>query len=170
MKQSIKILMVAGLTMFFAWTASAQKGNPDKLRSEKIAFISTELNLTPEEAEKFWPVYNVVDAEKKEAIDAVKEARKALRKAIKDNAEDAEISKLLKEFISLEAKSREISAKSLDKVQKVLPAAKVAKLYLAEEKFRRQQINRLGEGRPEGHNHGGGHGHNDRGNNERGLK
>ena len=36
----------------------------DKMMSEKIAFITTELELTPEEAQVFWPVYNQIAKEK----------------------------------------------------------------------------------------------------------
>ena len=30
----------------------------EKMRSEKIAFLTNEISLTPEEAQLFWPVYN----------------------------------------------------------------------------------------------------------------
>jgi len=30
----------------------------ERLKSMKVAYITQELNLTPAEAEKFWPVYN----------------------------------------------------------------------------------------------------------------
>ena len=39
----------------------AQGGN--KLESYKIAFITRKLNFTPDEAQKFWPVYNKYVAE-----------------------------------------------------------------------------------------------------------
>lgn len=34
----------------------------------KTTFITTRLQLTPEEAEKFWPIYNLYDAEVKREI------------------------------------------------------------------------------------------------------
>lgn len=55
------------LILFFlmgmaAW-AIAQDDQPDEKRQQdiealKVAFISKELELTPAEAQKFWPVYN----------------------------------------------------------------------------------------------------------------
>ena len=33
-------------------------GNGDRIEALRIAYISEQLNLTPEEAQKFWPVYN----------------------------------------------------------------------------------------------------------------
>ena len=35
----------------------------EKIHAQKIAFISTEVDLTPAEAQKFWPVYNQYEAE-----------------------------------------------------------------------------------------------------------
>ena len=39
-----------------------------KMMSEKIAFLTMELNLTPEEAQVFWPVYNLENKEADKAI------------------------------------------------------------------------------------------------------
>ena len=36
--------------------------NKEKLKAHKIAFITDRLQLTPAEAEKFWPVYNEHEA------------------------------------------------------------------------------------------------------------
>src|SRR4030043_2082544 len=36
----------------------AQNPNQERLNAYKIAFFTKRLNLTPGEAEKFWPVYN----------------------------------------------------------------------------------------------------------------
>ncbi len=35
----------------------------EKIQSLKIAFITQKLQLTPDEAQKFWPVYNQYDKE-----------------------------------------------------------------------------------------------------------
>src|SRR5574344_1415527 len=47
-----------------------QQGNDDKkprrwneIMSQKVAFVTQKLQLTPEEAEKFWPVYNAASEE-----------------------------------------------------------------------------------------------------------
>ena len=41
--------------------AQPPQGKRDKVKSLKIAFISDELALTPQEAEKFWPIYNTFE-------------------------------------------------------------------------------------------------------------
>jgi hypothetical protein len=36
----------------------------EQFKSQKIAFITEKLNLTPKEAQAFWPVYNQYEIEK----------------------------------------------------------------------------------------------------------
>ncbi len=56
------IMLATGLQL------SAQINQPnqsprEKIEALRIAFISQQLNLTPDEAQKFWPVYNAYRAE-----------------------------------------------------------------------------------------------------------
>ena len=113
----------------------------EKVMSEKIAFITTELELTPEEAQVFWPVYNQIAKEKFEKQKQVKTAYASLKKALAEGtASDKEISKLLDEYIAAKQACNQNGKADADKFRKVLPAKKVAKLYVAEENFRRQHI------------------------------
>ncbi len=58
----ISLIVVCGLS-------KAQQGQPpanapgEKIEALKVAFISKDLNLTPQEAERFWPIYNQYSAE-----------------------------------------------------------------------------------------------------------
>ena len=121
--------------------------------SEKIAFITSELDLTPEEAQVFWPVYNQIAKEQAAKQKAVKEAHDALKLATAEGKEAKEIDKLLDEYLSAKQANNQDSQKHAEKYRKVLSSEKVAKLYLAEEKFRRTHIRNLGT--PKGN---GGHG------------
>ena len=52
-------VMITGVNVY----AQPPQGPPDgdkgeRIEALRIAFISRELNLSPQEAEKFWPVYN----------------------------------------------------------------------------------------------------------------
>ena len=51
-------------------------------------------------------------------------------------------------YLAAEQQQRDIDAQVAERVGKVLPVEKTARLFIAEEKFRRQQINRL-HGKPE---------------------
>ena len=118
--------------------ASKNEGR-EKMRAEQVAFITSELNLTEAEAQAFWPVYNDVQAQKHEAFAKTFEAMKALRQAVK-NGEDTQ--KPLEEYLK--------AKKDADAIGYDAPA-RYAKLVLSEERFRHQQIGKLGGGnRPGG--------------------
>ena len=113
----------------------------DRMMSEKIAFLTTELDITPEEAQVFWPVYNQLSQSRKESQKATMAAYKALTTALADStATDQQIDKLLDEYLSAKQAQKEADKDDVKKFRKVLPSKKVAKLFVAEEKFRRQHI------------------------------
>ena len=133
----------------FSMTAMAQpKGNwQDRIKSEKIAFITTELDLTPEEAQVFWPVYNQIEKKKQESQVAVKTSYRALLEALKsDTATDKEIDRLLDDYLAAKLAQKNLGKDDAAKYRKVLPSKKVAKLYVAEEKFRRHHISNFSNG------------------------
>ena len=155
MKKIISTLAIALVcsAAVFAQNKEAKKAAKndfrEKMRSEQVAFITSELNLTEAEAQAFWPVYNDIQAQKREAFGKSFEAMKALKEAV-DNGSDTK--KLLDEYLKAKKAVDEIEYDAPAKYSKVLPAEKVAKLVLSEERFRHKQIGRLGGGnRPGGH-------------------
>jgi hypothetical protein len=50
-----RFLLISSLVFIF-FTGIAQNGN--RLEALKIAYITKRLDLSPEEAQKFWPIYN----------------------------------------------------------------------------------------------------------------
>ena len=116
----------------------------DKMMSEKIGYLTAKLELTPEEAQAFWPVYNKIAEKNKEQNKAVAEAYKALTQALKEGtASDKEIDKLLDNYLAAKENQKENGKNEAAEYRKVLPSKKVAKLYVAEESYRRHQINRM---------------------------
>ena len=135
-------------------TASAHKNcNQDwkqKMMSEKIAFLTAEMDLTPEEAQAFWPVYNEVNKRSDEAMHKVFGTFKALEQALNEGKSEKEVQKLLDEYLQALDMQKEANKEAADKYKKVLPAEKVARLYVGEERFRRQHIRRLHSKQGEG--------------------
>ena len=110
--------------------------------SEKIAFLTTAIGLTPGEAQAFWPVYNQMLEERGKAQFNVMKAYKALEAAV-DGNKTKEIPRLLDSYLDALSEKDRIEDSCDERYRKVLPTEKVAKLYVAEEKFRRQQIHKL---------------------------
>ena len=67
----MKRLLLYGLTLLLVLQVSAQDGS--RLQALKIAYLTKKLDLSPEEAQRFWPIYNKYDEEIHQVrIDAVK--------------------------------------------------------------------------------------------------
>lgn len=153
MKKIIYIVTASVLILTSAISAFAeerfQNNWKEKIMSEKIAFLTMEMGITPDEAQIFWPVYNQVDKERDEAIRNVFRSYKAVEDAVAAGKGEKELNKLLDEYLAALKAQGEVEQKAYKEYAKVLPAEKLAKLYVAEEKFRRQHIRKLhGGNRP----------------------
>lgn len=115
----------------------------DKWKAEKVAYLTDAIELTSSEAEKFWPVYNKCENEKNLCFRKSMEACKALEKAISSGKGDSELKELLDKYIEAQDSGKGIERKYVAEYRKILSDKKIAKLYIAEESFRRQQIHRL---------------------------
>ena len=60
MKTKFMLPIVLVLLSFTAFSQGF-KGKKDKVKALKVAYITEELNLTTEEAQRFWPIYNAFD-------------------------------------------------------------------------------------------------------------
>lgn len=145
-----RIFIITVLAICLGMTADAHKRCDndwkEKIMSEKIAFLTMEMNITPEEAQAFWPVYNQVEQEKDAALEQVIKSYKALSTAVEQNAKTE---KLLEAYLEAQKNLRKVDNEAPEKYKAVLSAEKVAKLYVAEEKFRRQHIRKLHGGHKE---------------------
>ena len=147
-----KIISIVGALVLISAVAFAQpqhnkKGNHkggeewrEKVRAEQVSFITSELDLTEAEAQTFWPVYNDVQKQRREAFKACADANKALQEGV----DGPDAAKLLDQYVACKQAADKVDADALPRYKKVLPIEKVAKLVLAEEKFRHQQIGKLG--------------------------
>ena len=153
MKQITTILVALAAMACLSFTSHASWGDDwkEKVMAEKIAFLTLEVGLTPEEAQVFWPVYNQVEKEKDEAMFNVIRTYKEMSKALEEKKNEKEVSALLDKYLEAQKKLNEIENGVAENYKAVLPVDKVVKLYVAEEKFRRQQIRKLhnGEGGPQ---------------------
>ncbi len=151
MKRFSKYFIVAVLALFsLARTAvfAHQEGDwREKMRAERVAFLTTAMELTPAEAEKFWPVYNSMEAERRASFGKVMRAYKALSDGVAAGKTDEELEVLVNDYTTANKNSHSIEAKYTPQLIKILSVSKVAKLFVAEEEFRRQQIGRWSSSR-----------------------
>ena len=144
MKRTLLILSVLVFAVTGVMAQDKDKKDwHDRWKAEKIAYLTDAMDLTSAEAERFWPVYNRCEREKRNSFKVVIDAYKVLDEAIKAGKNDDEINSLLDKYIESQNCGKDIDSKYVVEYRKILPGKKVAKLFIAEESFRRQQIHRL---------------------------
>lgn len=117
-------------------------GNRTKTEAQRVAFITQELELTPDEAKVFWPVYNEYDAKRSELRKSFKNANDIHKPEI-DNLTEKEANQMLDNQLIEAQKMLDLRKEYHSKFKAILPAKKVLKLYDAEREFQKILIDRL---------------------------
>ena len=147
---TFKLIKSAGATvliLLFAGMAMAQPGQKkiekrEKAEAMKIGFITNRLNLTQDEAKKFWPVYK----EYKQKVHQLNQSQRPSKPI--EQMSDAEKTSFINTMLDNEIKAAEIKRDYYVSFQKILPVAKVAKLEMAERSFKKELIGKMaGENR-----------------------
>lgn len=148
MKRIFAIIFISLLLVTQGFSQEQKRdGNQDrweKYRSEKVAFLTNKLDLTPQEAEKFWPVYNAMEKERSEVQKSRRDLEKQVREATEQSS-DHEIIKLTREFASNLEKEGMLATEYNEKFLKILPPQKVLKMYKAEGEFRMYMFRKFRE-------------------------
>lgn len=137
MKNNIKRILVLGFILICSLQVSAQNSDDhrEKIKTLKTAHITEGLNLSPKDAEKFWPIYN--DFETK---------RRALYRKERADIEDLECiseekaSAMLSEYVDLEREDYLLKKKFFADLRNIFTAKQIIKLKKVEDEFNRQLI------------------------------
>jgi hypothetical protein len=120
----------------------------EKIKTMKIGFLTEKLNLSSEEAKTFWPVYNKYQDElevlRRNHRDNIQTAKKNF-----DEMSDKDIEKTVDGELAFRQNELDVMKKYNPEFKKILSMKKVAKLYRAEEDFKRKLIEQLQERRQE---------------------
>ena len=119
--------------------ADIQKG-AERIQTAKVAYFTQQLDLSVKEAQSFWPIYN-------EYSNGIEEARNVGRNAmmnmnIKSKSSD-ELKTAIKEYVASQKKEAQLTEDYVNKLSRVLPIEKVAKVLTAEDGFRMHLLNQF---------------------------
>ena len=135
--KKLLLVLLAFIFCLSAETTFAQNTKKEKIESLKIAFVTKKLDLSPEESQIFWPVYNQYQ---KEIGDLILQRRTAQ----KDSDTDA-----VDEDLDIEGKIVDVRKKYRKEFSRVLSPEKINQFYQAEREFREELIKQLKSRRPE---------------------
>jgi Spy/CpxP family protein refolding chaperone len=140
MKNQVKI---AVLVFAISFGTMAQKNNGtmnEKIEAARIGMITNRLNLTPEQATAFWPVYNEYEDKK---TDVKKGLRVHLSESRSLALTDDKIKVELNEMMALRQKEIDLDKEYMQKFLKVLQPRQVSELYKTEQQFKQMLLRRL---------------------------
>lgn len=126
--------------LFFFSFSQAQESRHEKIRALKTAFITDKLNLTSQEAQKFWPVYNEFEKQFYEIRSKRgKEVYMVLREQWDDLSDD-KANQLIDKHLSLEFQELRLLKERTEALRKVIPPKKIIRLNKAEEDFKQELL------------------------------
>ncbi len=138
--------ILAILTIFVTLNVAAQEGpfirkKKEQIKSLKVAFITNELDLTPEEATKFWPIYNANE-------DKQQEIKKQRFKGYLERTDESSFEKLSEKEATILLAQMESNEEELFQARKkfivnlkgAISPLKILKLKKAEENFNRKLL------------------------------
>ncbi|HKI88474.1 MAG TPA: hypothetical protein VKA38_05555 [Draconibacterium sp.] len=136
------IFLFSIILLFNCQVIKAQDDHKDrweKIRSEKVSFLTDKLDLTPTEAQKFWPVYNELENKRWEAQKSRRDLEAKVQGA-EESLSNKEVIQLTRDYAGNMQKEGALMVKYNEDFLKILPPQKVLILYKAENEFRMYMI------------------------------
>jgi len=143
-----KLALITFICFAFTVVAVAQpphersKQSREEIESMRIAFITKRLNLTPEDSQKFWPVYNQNEKELRELRMSHRKSVKKLRSEAEELS-DQELEKLVDGEVAFRQNELDVMKKYHQQYKEVISVRQMAALYKANQDFKRELLRKL---------------------------
>jgi len=138
-----KLFPILLLLISFSFYGQGEKMREKKeqIKALKVAFLTTELKLTSNEAEKFWPVYNTFDDKQFELRhQKMKSFRSKMNDETLDKMSEKEAIAFLNQMESTEEEIFVLRKNFIATLKGIIPATKIIKLRKSEENFNRKLL------------------------------
>jgi len=143
------ILSLFALLLTTSAINAQQQINRQKIKALKTSYITNALSLTPDEAEKFWPVYNMYS----DKIQTLKmSVEGGMQRKIQfaggiENITEENAQKLIDEVILLEQQITDNNVKLIQELSTIISAKKIIGLKRAQHEFNRRILQEYGKRR-----------------------
>jgi len=131
------------LSLTIGLTVSAQKPSTEameKIEAARIALISERLELTPEQAEKFWPIYREFGNKRKEIS---KDFRNTRRNFDPNQATEEENKKMLEMATKVKEQQLNLEKEYSQRILRVISTRQLNNLRKAESDFKEMLLKRI---------------------------
>jgi hypothetical protein len=146
MKASILAISLA----FIATAAFSQESRPrfkenmEKIQAERVSYLTNQLDLTVQEAEKFWPLYNEYLQMREDLF--MTRRNQMPRGFDPGQLPEEDLEKMFNSILDQEIKLAELKKVYYLKIREILPVKKVLMLHRAEQDFMNHMLNQIREG------------------------
>lgn len=136
------------LLLFCAFTFASSAANAQDNRSHdrrenieaaKVAFLTEKMNLTPEQSQKFWPLYNEYESKRRELMKNYRQSRHQDVETLSEQEAQARIDNMF----STREKELALEKEYAVKYQRVLSNKQLINLYRGERQFTKMLLKRL---------------------------
>jgi len=140
MKKVVIVILI--ILMLPVIRVAAQNPNLEKLNNYKIGFFTKRLNLTSEEAEKFWPVYNEYQGKR----NLIQLEKLKINRNFNQNGStlsDNQLVEMGDKYVDCLVQESALAVAFHKKLREVLSPSKVIMYYQAENQYKAQLLNEL---------------------------
>jgi hypothetical protein len=140
----VKLFNILFLVCFCIGPISAQENRREKnarIEAMRVAYITKNLDLTVEESQLFWPIFNEYEAKRK-SIQRSFNYKREIESMTDEEAEDFIVESFTKDQQMLDLKRS-----YFEKFKTAIPIKKIAILPRIEKRFRQELLKRMRQGR-----------------------
>lgn len=139
----ILLLMVLS-SISYAQRPQEQRYDKEKFEAARVAFITNRLDLKPEQAEKFWPLFNKYNEERESLMRKMSSINKESEGSISEN----QAKQLIDQRFSVQSDMLKLDQKFMADITKVISHKQAVALGGANRDFIRQiyRMNQRGRG------------------------
>lgn len=119
---------------------SQDKDAMKKIESARIALITERLGLSPEQAEKFWPVYREYNVQRMQLRQELREAR---QEAEVQNLTEEQSKALMQKAMDLKQRELNLDNQYAERMSAVISTQQILQLRNAEKDFQQMLLRRI---------------------------
>jgi hypothetical protein len=138
----MKKLLIVTITLLLSAATVTEAQTAGRIDAERTAYFTRRLNLTVDEAERFWPVYNDYSSRR----DKLNQDKNSLLRYVNQNYQNLspeELTEAGDKVIEMGKQEADLAAEYHARFLEVLPPGKVVLLYGAEMQFKTFLLNQL---------------------------
>ena len=123
---------------------NVRKERMEKIENAKIAFLTEKLQLNTEQSQKFWPIYNQYQRDRRKA----RSRAWIMKESNLEAKTDQQIREGINEMHTIRQNELNVEKQYVDKFLKVISVKQLATLYRSEKEFTHVLLKKLDDHRP----------------------